>query len=67
MRILLLTLLLLLAVSCTNQPSRKQLTVAVISGAEGEALKQAARDYEAQTGTHIEIAEFPYANLFEKN
>ena len=66
MRILLLTLLLLLAISCTNQPSRKQLTVAVISGAEGEALKQAARDYEAQTGTHIEIAEFPYANLFEK-
>src|ERR1044072_4565612 len=66
MRILLLTLLLLLASSCTNQPSQKQLTVAVISGAEGEALKQAARDYEAQTGTHIEIAEFPYANLFEK-
>src|SRR5215217_5061096 len=66
MRILLLTLLLLLAVSCTNQPSRKQLTVAVISGAEGEALKQAARDYEAQTGTHVEIAAFPYTNLFEK-
>ena len=70
MRILLLTLLLLLAVtcavSCTSQPSRNQLTVAVISGAEGEALKQAARDYEAKTGTHIEIAEFPYANLFEK-
>ena len=56
MRILLLTLLLLLPVSCTSQPSQKQLTVAVISGAEGEALKQAARDYEAQTGTHIEIA-----------
>jgi len=70
MRTLLVTLLLLLAVTCTvscrSQPSQKQLTVAVISGAEGEALKQAARDYEAQTGTHIEIAEFPYANLFEK-
>src|SRR5678816_1819948 len=66
MRILLLTLLLLLAVSCSSQPSRNQLTVAVISGAEGEALKQAARDYEAKTGTHIEIAQFPYANLFEK-
>ena len=26
----------------------------------------AARDYEAQTGTHVSIAEFPYANLFEK-
>lgn len=70
MRTLLLTLLLLLAVtctvSCTGQPSRKQLTLAVVSGAEGEALKQAARDYEAQTGTHIEIAQFPYTNLFEK-
>jgi len=66
MRTLLLTLLLLLTVSCTTQPSRKQLTLAVVSGAEGEALKQAARDYEAQTGTHIEIAEFPYTNLFEK-
>src|SRR5215510_12740521 len=66
MRILLLTLLLLLAVSCTNQPSRKQLTLAVVSGAEGEALKQAALDYEKQTGTHIEIAELPYTNLFEK-
>ena len=66
MRMILLTLLLLLTVSCTNQPPRKQLTLAVVSGAEGEALKQAARDYEAQTGTHIEIAQFPYTNLFEK-
>lgn len=44
----------------------KQLTLAVNSGVEGEALKQAARDYENQTGVHINIAEFPYANLFEK-
>jgi len=66
MRTILLTLLLLLAVSCTTQPPRKQLTLAVVSGVEGEALKQAARDYETQTGMHIEIAEFPYTNLFEK-
>jgi len=66
MRTILLTLLLLLTVSCTSQPNRKQLTLAVVSGAEGEALKAAARDYEAQTGTHIEIAQFPYTNLFEK-
>ena len=66
MRTILLTLLILLTVSCTTPPSRKQLTLAVVSGVEGEALKQAARDYEAQTGTHIEIAEFPYTNLFEK-
>jgi multiple sugar transport system substrate-binding protein len=44
----------------------RSLTLAVNSGVEGDALKQAARDYEAQTGVHIQIAEFPYANLFEK-
>ena len=44
----------------------KQLTLAINSGVEGDALKEAARDYEAQTGVHINIAEFPYANLFEK-
>jgi multiple sugar transport system substrate-binding protein len=44
----------------------KELTLAVNSGVEGDALKQAARDYETQTGIHINIAEFPYANLFEK-
>jgi multiple sugar transport system substrate-binding protein len=38
----------------------------VVEGVEGEALKQAALDYEAQTGVHIQIAQFPYANLFEK-
>ncbi|HEX8922513.1 MAG TPA: ABC transporter substrate-binding protein [Pyrinomonadaceae bacterium] len=46
--------------------SGKQLTLAVNSGVEGDALKEAARDYEAQTGVHINIAEFPYSNLFEK-
>src|SRR4029450_4319627 len=49
----------------SNQPS-KELTLAVNSGVEGDALKQAARDYEARTGVHINIAGFPYANLFEK-
>jgi ABC-type sugar transport system, periplasmic component len=49
-----------------QQGNAKQLTLAVNSGVEGDALKQAARDYEAQTGVHINIAEFPYANLFEK-
>ena len=54
--------------SCkTNQTTNsKQLTLAVNSGVEGDALKQAALDYEKQTGVHINIAEFPYANLFEK-
>src|ERR1041384_1564973 len=62
-----LTSLLPLCVSCANQqPVRKQLTLAVVSGVEGDALKQAARDYESQTGTHITLPEFPYTNLFEK-
>ena len=47
-------------------PNDRSLTLAVNSGVEGDALKQAALDYEAQTGVHINIAEFPYANLFEK-
>jgi multiple sugar transport system substrate-binding protein len=50
----------------TGGDGAKHLTLAVNSGVEGDALKQSARDYEAQTGVHIDIAEFPYANLFEK-
>jgi multiple sugar transport system substrate-binding protein len=64
-----LALVLLLGFSsCTRNPqtSKKQFTLAVVSGVEGEALQQAARDYEAQKGVHIEIATFPYTNLFEK-
>ncbi|HET6979476.1 MAG TPA: ABC transporter substrate-binding protein [Pyrinomonadaceae bacterium] len=56
---------LVLLASCTQQ-GKKQLTLAVVAGVEGEALKQAAADYEKQTGVHIEIAQFPYSNLFEK-
>ncbi|MEO6390702.1 MAG: extracellular solute-binding protein, partial [Pyrinomonadaceae bacterium] len=44
----------------------KQLTMAINSGVEGDALKQAAKDYEQLTGVHINIVELPYANLFEK-
>jgi len=44
----------------------KSLTIAINSGVEGDALRQAAQDYEQRTGIHINIAEFPYANLFEK-
>jgi len=58
--------LLLSACQRTATDSSKQLTLAVNSGVEGDALKQVARDYETQTGVHINIAEFPYANLFEK-
>ncbi|HVF48907.1 MAG TPA: ABC transporter substrate-binding protein [Pyrinomonadaceae bacterium] len=65
-------LALLLLNSCQSQSNggggdgARQLTLAVNSGVEGDALKQAARDYEAQTGVRVQIAEFPYSNLFEK-
>jgi multiple sugar transport system substrate-binding protein len=66
MKLTLLLALLVLFASCTGSPQSKQLTLAVVSGVEGEALKQAAADYEKQTGTHVSVAEFPYSNLFEK-
>lgn len=56
----------LLLISACGRSGKQDLTLAINSGVEGDALKQAARDYEAQTGIHINIAEFPYANLFEK-
>jgi multiple sugar transport system substrate-binding protein len=64
---LIATLLLvsLCLVSC-RASGNKALTIAINSGVEGDALRQAAKDYEQQTGVHINIAEFPYANLFEK-
>lgn len=49
-----------------NADGARALSIAVASGVEGEALKQAARDYETQTGTRIQIAEFPYEELFAK-
>jgi len=53
--------------SCRNDTDRgKQLSLAIVSGVEGDALKQAARDYETLEGVHVNIAEFPYDNLFEK-
>jgi multiple sugar transport system substrate-binding protein len=69
-RIVITTCLLvfaLLLVDCqAKRGSEKTLTIAINSGVEGDALRQAANDYEQQTGVHINIAEFPYANLFEK-
>ena len=62
----LLAILLVASCQMNNGQNTKSLTLAVNSGVEGDALKQAALDYEAQTGVHINIAEFPYANLFEK-
>jgi len=51
---------------CGRGGGSKQLTLAVNSGVEGEALKEAARDYEKQKGVRVSIVEFPYNNLFEK-
>jgi multiple sugar transport system substrate-binding protein len=64
---LILLALLLAAVACVRPgPNSKEITIAAIEGVEGEALKQAAADYEKFTGVHINVAQFPYANLFEK-
>ena len=67
-----LTLLLLIAITISgcrnnNQPApRSTLTLAAVSGEEGAALKQAAADYERQSGVRIDVVDFPYNNLFEK-
>src|SRR3954471_1308659 len=58
--------LLTMSLGSCRPAANKALTIAINSGVEGDALRQAARDYEQQTGVHINIAEFPYANLFEK-
>jgi multiple sugar transport system substrate-binding protein len=49
-----------------NSAGGNQLSIAIVSGVEGDALKQAAREYEQQTGAEIQIAEFPYDDLFAK-
>jgi multiple sugar transport system substrate-binding protein len=67
--ILLASFIASIACSGTNNSGGlrlNQLSLAAVSGVEGDALKQAARDYEAQTGRHIQIAEFPYDDLFAK-
>ena len=61
-----LSMAITFAGSCRPARDGKTLTLAINSGVEGDALRQAAKDYEKQTGVHIDIAEFPYANLFEK-
>lgn len=62
-----LAFILLFFIACQKSTGGgKQLTLAVNSGVEGDALKKAARDYEAQTGVRIQIVEFPYSNLFDK-
>jgi len=67
-----LTLVLLVGLgSCARNPQspKVQITIAVVSGVEGEALKQAALDYEEaqrERGIYVEVVAFPYTNLFEK-
>jgi multiple sugar transport system substrate-binding protein len=60
----------LLSIACrnanNNSSGSKTLSLALASGVEGDALKQAAREYEAKTGVRLTIAEFPYDDLFAK-
>jgi multiple sugar transport system substrate-binding protein len=68
-RFILVSMVLVAVALSSCQGNGKQintLTLAINSGVEGDALKQAAKDYEQQTGIQIRFAEFPYANLFEK-
>jgi multiple sugar transport system substrate-binding protein len=51
---------------CGQKQSSTQLTLALVEGVEGEALLQAAHDYETQTGVHINFVQLPYQQLFEK-
>src|SRR2546425_587380 len=60
-----LTLVILLA-ACHRNTTGPRLVVAVNAGVEGDALKEAARDYERLAGIRMDIVELPYANLFEK-
>src|SRR5437588_2357059 len=43
-----------------------ELTIVVPNGVEGDGLKAAAKDYEAERGIKITVSEIPYASLFEK-
>lgn len=52
--------------SCGRSPDSLELTIAVVSGVEGTALAEAAREFEIRRGVKITIAEFPYADLFQK-
>jgi multiple sugar transport system substrate-binding protein len=60
-----LTLFVILAASC-SRPAERSLVIAVNAGVEGTALKTAAQEFGAARGIKIEVVEFPYANLFEK-
>ena len=64
---LMLPALALFCAACGGRDSTaRELTIAVNSGVEGDALRAAAKDYAAERGVRVAVAEFPYANLFEK-
>lgn len=62
-----LVLSLIFLTACSSPGGgHKQLTIAVNAGVEGDALKAAAQEYGQQNNLTVNISEFPYANLFEK-
>lgn len=63
---LLCVMSLLFLASCGRNSNEPGLTVAVVSGVEGTALAEAAREYEIRRGIKMTVAEFPYADLFQK-
>lgn len=62
-----LVLSLIFLTACSSPGGgHKQLTIAVNAGVEGDALKATAQEYGQQNNLTVNISEFPYANLFEK-
>ncbi len=55
-----------LAIGAAADARAADLTLAVVAGTEGDALRAAAEDYAALKGIEIDIVQAPYQNIFEK-
>jgi multiple sugar transport system substrate-binding protein len=55
-----------LALAAMSLPAAADFTILVPSGSEGDGLRAAAADYQAEKNIKIEIVQAPYANVFEQ-
>src|SRR5208282_2615356 len=65
-RKLLITAAFVLSSLAATGASWADMTIAVVSGSEGDALVAAAKAYSSAKGIKIEVVQAPYSNLFEK-
>jgi len=65
-RKLLITAAVVLSSLAATGASWADMTIAVVSGSEGDALVAAAKAYSSAKGIKIEVVQAPYDNLFEK-